>query len=62
MTDVDADLDGALDPDPSAETATPEARGRSLRNAATLTAAVGIAFAVLFGLSFVLTLGTPGGK
>ena len=35
-------------------------RGRSLRNAATLTAAVGIAFSVLFSVAFGLTMGIPG--
>lgn len=60
MTDVDANLDGNVDPDPGDDPATPAQRGRSLRDAATLTAAVGIAFAVLFSVAFILTLDVPG--
>ena len=47
--------------DPSAAPAdAPEERGRSLRRAATLTAAVGALHAVLFLVSFVLLSGLPG--
>ena len=38
----------------------PEQRGRSLRRAATITAAVGVVHAVLFLLAFVLLAGAPG--
>ena len=56
--------DPATDPegditDTTPDETTPEARGRSLRNAATLTAAVGIVFSVLFTLAFVLLLDLP---
>ncbi len=55
----DAMDDGHVVDDPSTPDAeetpnTPEARGRSLRRAASLTSIVGIAFAVLFTLAFVL--------
>ena len=40
--------------------ASPEEDGRSLRRAATLTAAVGIAFSVLFVVSFLLVTSVPG--
>ena len=43
-------------------TDTPEERGRSLRKAAMLTAAVGIAFSVLFSVSFLLMATVPGAK
>ena len=49
--------------DPADHDETPagvEERGRSLRHAATLTAAVGIAFSALFAVAYVLTGGVPG--
>jgi hypothetical protein len=49
------------EPDPAVDdAATPAERGRSLRSAATLTAGVGIAFSILFTISFVLALAVPG--
>ena len=56
--------DPATDPegditDTAPDETTPEARGRSLRKAAMLTAGVGIAFSVLFTISFVLLLDLP---
>ena len=61
MTDIDANADGVVDPEPGDDTtATPEERGRSLRHAAMLTAGVGAAFSVLFIVSFLLTGGIPG--
>jgi hypothetical protein len=53
--------DGVGDVEP-APADTPEERGRSLRQAATLTAIVGIAFSILFVVSFLLMAGVPGGK
>ena len=47
----------ATEPDPRD---TPEERGRSLRRAASLTAIVGIAFSVLFTVSFVALSRVPG--
>jgi hypothetical protein len=63
VTDVDVNADGLVDPvpvhpDPSGHAT----RGRSLRDAAMLTAAVGIAFSVIFSVSFVLMLDVPGPK
>jgi hypothetical protein len=56
--DPDEDMTSST-PDPSE---TPTQRGRSLRRAATLTASVGIAFSILFAVSFFLMLQVPGGK
>jgi hypothetical protein len=53
--------DGVGDVEP-APADTPEERGRSLRQAATLTSIVGIAFSVLFIISFLLMVSVPGGK
>ena len=51
-SEADIDADGVV---------TPEEQGRSLRKAATLTAVVGIAFSVLFTVSFVLMVDVPPG-
>ena len=40
----------------------PEERGRSLRRAATITAAVGVVHALLFLLAFILLSGAPGAE
>ncbi len=55
MTDQDGD--GMADVSSASETSAEH--GRSLRNAATLTAGVGIAFSILFVVAFLLTLGIP---
>ena len=60
MTDSDADGDGMVDQQPPDPLVTPEARGRSLRRAASLTAGMGIAFSVLFVVSYLLTTSVPG--
>ncbi len=49
-SEADIDADGVV---------TPEEQGRSLRKAATLTAVVGLAFSVLFTVSFVLLIDVP---
>ena len=56
--------DPATDPegdmtDTAPDEVTPAARGRSLRNAAILTAGVGLAFSALFTVSFLLMLQVP---
>jgi hypothetical protein len=45
--------------DDAPDETTPEARGRSLRKAAMLTAGIGILFSVLFTIAFVLLLDLP---
>ncbi len=67
MTDRDGDgmLDGDESSDPSPaddDPAQAEERGRSLRHAATLTSAVGLAFSALFTVAFGLTMSIPGPK
>ena len=52
-------MDDPSTPDQEETLTTPEARGRSLRRAASLTSIVGIAFAVLFTLAFVLMAQVP---
>ena len=59
MTDQDGD--GMIDAGRVAgPTEDPDAHGRSLRDAATLTAIVGLAFSVLFSVAFWLTMSIPG--
>ena len=65
MTDAPDDehvIDDPSTPDAEETPSTPEARGRSLRRAASLTAIVGIAFAVLFVAAIVLMAQIPTGK
>jgi magnesium-transporting ATPase (P-type) len=60
--DDPAALDDPSTPDTEDTPASPEERGRSLRRAASLTAIVGIVFALLFILAFVLMAQVPNSK
>lgn len=59
MTDHDPDPTDELDDEPESH-ATSDERGRSLRQAATLTAIVGVVFSGLFTVAVWLTAGIPG--
>jgi len=64
MTDAPDDrhlVDDPSTPDAEETPTSPEERGRSLRRAASLTSIVGIAFAVLFTIAFVLMSLVPDG-
>ena len=60
--DHPAVVDDPSTPDAEDTPTSPEERGRSLRRAASLTAIVGIVFALLFILAFVLMAQVPNGK